>query len=183
MAEDLRRLLDNRPLKYAPELSLAERGRTWARRHPRLTTAGTVATVAAVALIALTTALAGVSGHLDRTRDRLGIFQARDRLRAHDEGTTQALTLVNTVIHREDLLRRGLEVCEEDLALYDPPPGTSRGASRLGAARPDERHRVAEDRRELLLLRRGPCHPRPRRPPDPSGGGSRGSTRPRPYPA
>ena len=156
LAEDLRRLLDDKPLRYAPELSLAECCRKWARRHPRLTTAGTVAAVAAVALITLATAFAGVSRHLNRTRDRLGIFQTRDRLAAHDAGTTEALTLVNTVIEREDLLRQGLAVCERTLALYDPPPGSARGKhpdwARLG---PDERRRVAEDRRELLLLAAG----------------------------
>jgi serine/threonine protein kinase/Flp pilus assembly protein TadD len=156
LAEDLRRLLDDRPLGFAPELSLAERGRKWARRHPRLTTAGTVAAVAAVALVALATAFAGVSRHLESTRDRLGRLQARDRLAAHDAGTTEALTLVNTVIQRADLLGRGLAVCERTLALYDPPPGSARGEHpdwwRLGL---EERRRVAEDRRELFLLAAG----------------------------
>ena len=156
LAEDLRRLLDNRPLRYARELSQTERCRKWARRHPRLTTAGTVAAVSAVVLCTLAMAFAGVSRHLHNTRDRLGALQARDRLAAHDAGTTEALTFVNTVIEREDLLRRGLAVCERTLALYDPPPGPSRREhpdwSRLG---PDERRRVALDRRELLVLAAG----------------------------
>jgi serine/threonine protein kinase/Tfp pilus assembly protein PilF len=156
LAEDLRRLLDDRPLGYAPELSQAERCRKWARRHPRLTAAGTVAAVAAVALVTLATAFAGVSRHLSRARDDLGILEARNRLAAHDAGTDEALTLVNTVIERQDLLRQGLAVCERTLALYDPPTGSARSAHpdwvRLS---PTERRRVAEDRRELLLLAAG----------------------------
>jgi serine/threonine protein kinase/Flp pilus assembly protein TadD len=156
LAEDLRRLLDDWPLRYAPELSQVERCRKWARRHPRLTTAGTVAALAAVALLTLATAFAGVSRHLSRTRDHLGILEARDRLAAHDAGTDEALTLVNTVIERQDLLRQGLAVCERTLALYDPPAGSARKEHpdwvRLA---PDQRRRVAEDRRELLLLAAG----------------------------
>jgi serine/threonine protein kinase/Tfp pilus assembly protein PilF len=156
LAEDLRRLLDDRPLRYAPELSQAERCRKWARRHPRLTTAGTVTAVAAVALIALGTAFAGASRHLSRTRDHLGMLQARNRLAAHDAGTDEALTLVNTVIERQDLVRQGLAVCARTLALYDPPAGAAGNehpdCARLGA---DERRRVAEDRRELLVLAAG----------------------------
>jgi serine/threonine protein kinase/Tfp pilus assembly protein PilF len=158
LAEDLRRLLEDRPLRYAPELSLAERGRKWARRHPRLTAAGTVTAVAGVALVTLATAVVGLSRHLESTRHHLGAFQARDRLAAHDAGTTEALTLVNTVIERDDLLHRGLAVCERTLALYDPPPGSAPAQAahpdwaRLG---PVERLRVAEDRRELLLLSAG----------------------------
>ena len=112
--------------------------------------------MSAVALITLAMAFAGVRRHLDNTRDRLGAFQSRDRLAAHDAGTVEALTLVNTVIEREDLLRQGLAVCERTLALYDPPLGPARGAhpdwARLS---PDEQRRVAEDRRELLLLAAG----------------------------
>src|SRR5262249_27342881 len=40
LAEDLRRFLDDLPLKYAPEPSRAERLRKWLRRHPRLTSSG-----------------------------------------------------------------------------------------------------------------------------------------------
>src|SRR5207248_4391524 len=50
LAEDLRRLLDDRPLLHAPELSRAERVQKWARRHPRLTSMSAVAGAAAVLL-------------------------------------------------------------------------------------------------------------------------------------
>ncbi len=41
LADDLRRLLEDRPLKYAPELSRVEQARKFARRHPRLASSAT----------------------------------------------------------------------------------------------------------------------------------------------
>ena len=43
LADDLRRFLDERPLKYAPELSRLDRVRKFFRRHPRLMTSGPAA--------------------------------------------------------------------------------------------------------------------------------------------
>src|SRR5262249_46619210 len=54
LAEDLRCLLEDRPLRYAPELSLIERGRKWTRRHPRLSWAGLITAVAACLLLGAT---------------------------------------------------------------------------------------------------------------------------------
>jgi serine/threonine protein kinase len=45
LADDLNRFLDHRPLRYAPELSRAERGRKWLRRNPRRTWAGVAAAI------------------------------------------------------------------------------------------------------------------------------------------
>jgi tetratricopeptide (TPR) repeat protein len=60
LQEDLERQLDDRPLLYAPEPSLRERARKWARRHPRLTSALTSSTtVAVVALVGLGALAAG----------------------------------------------------------------------------------------------------------------------------
>ncbi len=51
LGEDLRRHLENRRLRYAPDHSLVERVGKWARRHPRLLSGGMVATVAACLLL------------------------------------------------------------------------------------------------------------------------------------
>src|SRR5262249_20599193 len=56
LAEDLRRYLEDRPLKYAPELSWRERLAKWRRRHPRLAVSGWMA-VAATILLATSTAV------------------------------------------------------------------------------------------------------------------------------
>ncbi len=148
LAEDLRRFLDDRPLQHAPELSRVEQVRKFARRHPRLTSSGTVAAAAVVVLLAVGSVLAGF-------RDRLGAAQARDRLRAHELGTTQALCLINTVVDldNQEHLRLGLAICERTLELYLAPGGT------LGKDQPElvylsaaERLKLLEDRRELLML-------------------------------
>jgi serine/threonine protein kinase/tetratricopeptide (TPR) repeat protein len=52
LREDLQRQLDDRPLRFAPEPSLTERCRKWARRHPRLASPGGLGAVAAFVLAA-----------------------------------------------------------------------------------------------------------------------------------
>jgi serine/threonine protein kinase/tetratricopeptide (TPR) repeat protein len=146
LAEDLRRFLDDRPLKYAPELSRAERVHKFARRHPRLTSSGSIAAAAVAAVLAVGSALAGV-------HDRLGAAQARDRFQAHERGTNQALCLVNTVLDLEDNLREGVRLCEKTLHLYEVRRGKSwQDHPDIARLTPDERRRLAEDRRELLML-------------------------------
>jgi serine/threonine protein kinase/tetratricopeptide (TPR) repeat protein len=146
LAQDLRRFLDDRPLRHAPEPSRVERVHKWARRHPRLTSSGTVAAAALVLLSAGGFGLAAVHDHLADSR-------ARERRQAYEQGTVRALCLVNTVTDVSDHLREGLAVTEETLALYhvlDDPRWQERADwRRLTAA---ERARLAEDTRELLLL-------------------------------
>ena len=146
LADDLRRLLDDRPLKHAPELSRVEQVRKFVRRHPRLTSSGTVAGIAALVLLAVGSALAGVRNQLADTR-------ARDQVRAHDAGMLRALCLVNTRLDLQDHLREGIAACERTLALFGAPedPEWDRHPTWLRLA-PDDRRRLAEDRRELLLL-------------------------------
>jgi eukaryotic-like serine/threonine-protein kinase len=153
LAEDLRRFLEDRPLKYAPELSQAEQVRKWMRRHPRLTSSASVATVAALLLVVACVALAGVREHLASACRELEAKQARERLQAYEAGTEKALCLVNTVADLQDHLREGVEVCEETLALYgvlDRDDWQESPAwQRLDEG---DRQRLAEDTRELLLL-------------------------------
>ena len=156
LADDLRRFLEDRPLKYAPELSRVEQVRKFFRRHPRLRTAGPVA---AAALIGDPAGVLGADRSPrapGRGQHRLGAAQARERKRAHDAGTVRALCLVNTTLGRQDHLRQGIAVCEQTLALYHPPDGRPCEEhpdwTRLA---PAERRQLAEDRRELLLLLAG----------------------------
>jgi serine/threonine protein kinase/predicted Zn-dependent protease len=146
LADDLRRLLEDRPLKHAPELSRAEQARKFARRHPRLTSSTMVAGAAAILLLAIGSALAA-------SRSQLADSRIRDLVREHDAGVMRALCLVNTRLDMQDHLREGIAACERTLALFGAPedPDWDRHSAwhRLGTA---ERRRVAEDRRELLLL-------------------------------
>jgi tetratricopeptide (TPR) repeat protein len=153
LVEDLTRFLEDRPLRHAPELSVAERAAKWLRRHPRLTSSGTVATAAALLLALAAGALVLAQRHLEATREQAARAAVRERQRAAVAGTEQALCLVNTTTDVQDHLRRGVGVCEQTLALFhvldrddwqDDPDW-----ARLDA---DEQRRLAEDTRELLLL-------------------------------
>ncbi|MFL5331254.1 MAG: protein kinase domain-containing protein [Gemmataceae bacterium] len=53
LAEDLNRQLNHLPLLHAPEPSWPVRFQKWRRRHPRLTSSGSVAAIAAMCLVAL----------------------------------------------------------------------------------------------------------------------------------
>ena len=64
LADDLRRFLEDRPLKYAPELSRLEQARKFLRRHPRLTTSGSVLAAALMVLLVVGAALVGTRSHL-----------------------------------------------------------------------------------------------------------------------
>ena len=156
LADDLRRFLDDRPLRYAPELSRVDRVRKFVRRHPRLTTSGSILMVAMGVLVVVVVALIAARSHLAEASTRLGKAQAEERKRAHDAGAVRALCLVNTILGRQDHLRQGIAVCEQTLALYQLPDGTRCQEHpdwmRLSA---EERHQLAEDRRELLLLLAG----------------------------
>ena len=146
LADDLRRLLEDRPLKHAPELSRTEQARKFVRRHPRLTSSATVAGIAALAMLAVGSVLAGVRNQLADTR-------ARDHVRAHDAGILRALCLVHTRLDLRDHLREGIAACERTLALFGAPddPAWDQHPAWLRIEEEDRR-RIAEDRRELLLL-------------------------------
>ena len=146
LADDLRRLLDDRPLKHAPELSRAERARKFARRHPRLASAGTVAGAAALVLLAVGSALAAA-------RSQLADAKVRDLVRAHDAGVMRALCLVNTRVDLRDHLREGIAACERTLALLGGAgPGEEMTHPAWARLAVGDRRRLAEDRRELLQL-------------------------------
>jgi serine/threonine protein kinase/tetratricopeptide (TPR) repeat protein len=146
LAEDLRRFLDDRPLRHAPELSWKERAGKWARRHPRLASSGSMAALAAALLVVIGITLFGIWLQLEAAQDR-------ERQQAFDAGTTRALCLVNTTSDLEDHLRRGVPVCEETLALYgvlEWDDWQEHGAWRRLSA--EDRQRLAEEVRELLVV-------------------------------
>ncbi len=153
LSADLRRFLEDLPLKYAPELSQVERMGKWFRRHPRLTSSASVAAVAAVLLAGAAFGLVGVRQHLADTQKQLEVSQDGDRKRAYEAGTQRALCLVNTTVDLRDHQRQGQEACQQTLALYgilDREDWQAQPAwQRLTS---EERLRLGEDARELLLL-------------------------------
>jgi hypothetical protein len=156
LADDLRRFLEDRPLRHAPEPSRVERVRKFFRGHPRLTAVAPIAITAVVLLLGVGAALAGTRAYLAQTQDRLGQASARERLQRHDAGVTRALCLVNTAIDMEANLRQGIVVCQETLGLFAPTAEyASPNRSEWTRLSPADRLRVAEDRRELLMLLAG----------------------------
>ncbi len=160
LAEDLRRFLDDRSLKYAPELSRAEQARKWVRRHPRLGAAAAVALAASLLLAGAGAALATIHAHLSDARRRLGGTEeqlteakARQQRQALLEAVPRARGLVHTITPQEDHLRRGAAFCEAALAPYRAIEDANWQTTPLYARLDDgERRRSAEDVRELLLL-------------------------------
>jgi serine/threonine protein kinase/tetratricopeptide (TPR) repeat protein len=156
LAQDLKCFLQDQPLKYAPELSRRERIRKWIRRHPRLTSSGSVAAAAALLLLAGAAAFAGVREHLTRTKEELAVSQALDRKRAYQDGSLRVLCLVNTTTDLEDHLQQGLELCEKTLGLYGVlERGEWEEDPDWRRLDPEDRRQLAEDTRELLLLLAG----------------------------
>ncbi|MCI0462727.1 MAG: serine/threonine-protein kinase, partial [Gemmataceae bacterium] len=156
LAEDLRRLVDDRPLRFAPELSWTERIRKWARRHPRLAAAGSVAAAATLLLTASAGLVVSIQGQLQAAQaqaEKAQGAQAHQRKQDFQTKTVRALCLVNTATDLQDHVREGLEVCEQALGLYhileredwqEHPDWT-----RLNET---EQLNLAADARELLLL-------------------------------
>lgn len=152
LAEDLRCLLEDQPLRHALELSYRERLRKWIRRHPRLTSAGSVALAAGLLLGGTLVAATSIQRHLNQVENELRTEQANDRKRAFENGTVRALCLVNTTQPFQDHLHQGLATCEDTLNLYGLLEGDHWQQPADWARFPDEvRRALAEDARELLL--------------------------------
>ncbi|MDY3561798.1 tetratricopeptide repeat protein [Gemmata sp. JC673] len=97
LREDIDRHLANRPLKFAPEPSVRERARKWARRHPRLTSS---ASVAAVAGVVLTLVVGAAVYSRERTRD----VEARGRFADHQAAFRDAQSFLDDQTRSEGRL-------------------------------------------------------------------------------
>jgi serine/threonine protein kinase/lipoprotein NlpI len=156
LAEDLHRLLEDRPLRHAPELSWRERAGKWARRHPRLTASSVVAAAAALLLVTGANVLLGTRARLTAAQARAFEAEgaeAREQKKLFDEGHQRALCLVNTTTDTPDYLCRGLAECERTLALYGVLDRDDWQAQPLWQRLPaQDQARLAEEARDLLVL-------------------------------
>ncbi|MAT73375.1 MAG: hypothetical protein CMJ58_28155 [Planctomycetaceae bacterium] len=104
LAEDLRRHLNHRPLRYAANSSLVERLSKWTRRHPRASSGGTIAAAAAVVLTAA--ALLGLR------------WSAADRFEEFQNALPQARSALTVAEADPQLIQQGIEFGKQTLAGY-----------------------------------------------------------------
>jgi serine/threonine protein kinase/Tfp pilus assembly protein PilF len=148
-AEDLRRFLEDRPLRYAPELSWRERAAKWTRRNPRLATA---IPVSAAAVLALALGAAVWRQTADKLEQAEGAH-AREVFHAFRSGADQARCLVNTATDFGDQVQNGAAVCERTLGMFGVLDDEHWQDGRLFRKLDlDQQQSAAEDARELLLL-------------------------------
>ena len=146
LAEDLRRFLDNLPMKHCPEPSVRERVGKFARRHPRLFGATSIGLITIVLLGVLGGLLALVYD------DMLGLG-ARVRYRMFDQNYTEIQFLLNTAGHSNEHLKTGIAKAAGTLAqLSVETNAPARWGDWVGRLAPEERQRLREQVVELIML-------------------------------
>jgi tetratricopeptide (TPR) repeat protein len=146
LLEDIERHRARRPLRHAPNRSVAERLRKWRRRHPALAAAGVVAAVAGVAVAALAALFAARGQDIER------LEAAQDWQEFRTETRAAQLGIYARVGERDELVR-GMAACRRALDRYhvldDPDWRTRPAFARLST---EQQARVTEDIADLLLL-------------------------------
>jgi serine/threonine protein kinase/Tfp pilus assembly protein PilF len=146
LAEDLRRQLDDLPLKFAPEPNLRERLRKWGRRHPRASSSVTIGVVATMLMASI--AAAGWS-----LRERYERSAARLKRQEFSRDFRDCQVLLNTAGPTSHL-GLGVDAADRLLASY----GVARGGRWLLAAAvrrlpAGERTALVRDIVELIQMR------------------------------
>ena len=147
-AEDLRRFLDDQPLKYTSEPTSLGRVRKWLRRNPWATGASTVGTVGLALIIGLSGATMSISNHLKNVSARL-------RLKGFESRFPECQFLLNTVGGPTESLGRGITLAEETLEqagiTLDPTDNRSVGGW-LDVLPIEEQGEIRRDLAEVILL-------------------------------
>jgi serine/threonine protein kinase/Tfp pilus assembly protein PilF len=147
LAEDLRRLLDDRPLKHAPELSTRERLKKWARRHPWTTSSSTIGGAALGAVAACGMIAWSLADHLESSR-------ARDRFAAFSRRFQECQLLLNTLSGPVERLDQGIVKADEALRAYHVgEPGDWRRSPDVRRLDARQRQTLCEAVSELVQLR------------------------------
>ena len=145
LVEDLESHLADLPLRHAPEPWFRERGRKWLRRHPRLA-AGSVLAVVAAVVVVLGALYAAKARRLTRA-------ETAETRRLFTDDLRRARFLLGGPVPGADELTEGTATARRALARYNLLDGAawdSRPA--FVVLPPDERDRLRNDIRELLLL-------------------------------
>jgi eukaryotic-like serine/threonine-protein kinase len=156
LAEDLNRLLDDRPLRFAPELSRVDRVRKWCRRHPRLAAAGPVAAAALAALCLGGSIL--VEAQI-QVREAAAVARVAADARARDTkvqfetAARKARYLLNTTTASGEQSAAGLEECKRALGYYGVLAGDGWEDHDDWLRLPEaDRQSLREDVRDLVVL-------------------------------
>ena len=160
LAEDLRRFLEDLPMKHCPEPSLRKRLGKWARRHPGLCGSTTIALVASVLLGLMTVSIMLVyDGMLD--------LAARMKLQAFDRGFIDSQFLLNVAGRNDEFLKKGTRTARKLLGQVGIADETTAGraggrraqdagqklpAQWLLRLKPEEARRLRRQIVELLIL-------------------------------
>ncbi|MGZ3319034.1 MAG: serine/threonine-protein kinase, partial [Isosphaeraceae bacterium] len=160
LAEDLRRFLEDLPMKHCPEPSLRERLGKWARRHPGLCGSTTIALVALVLLGLMTVSIMLVyDGMLD--------LAARMKLQAFDHGLIDSQFLLSVAGRNDEFLKKGTRTARKLLGQVGIADETTAGRAGARRARdagqklpaqwllrlePEEAPRLRRQIVELLIL-------------------------------
>ena len=148
LAEDLRRFLDDQPLKYTSEPSLQGRLAKWARRNPRATGASTVGLVGMAVVLSLCVVAWSVTHHMTH-------ISARLKLNGFETRFAECQFLLNTVGGPAESLGRGITLADDALAeagvtLQTKHDQTSGGW--LEILPPSDQKEIRDDLAELILL-------------------------------
>ena len=160
LAEDLRRFLEDLPMKHCPEPSLRERLEKWARRHPGLCGSTTIALAALVLLGLMTVSIMLVyDGMLD--------LAARMKLQAFDRGFIDSQFLLSVAGRNDEFLKKGTRTARKLLGQVGIADETTAGRAGGRRARdagqklpaqwllrlePEEARRLRRQIVELLIL-------------------------------
>jgi eukaryotic-like serine/threonine-protein kinase len=147
LAEDLRRFLDDRPLKFAPEPSLTERVAKWARRNPKITGATPVAVISITLIVLIGSAAWTLSHHLQQVSARL-------KVRVFERSFLESQFLLNIANGPAKDVGRGIGLAEDAIlqAGVGQGAGNDRSGSWLKVLEPDEQDQMRGDLAELILL-------------------------------
>ena len=151
LAEDLRRLLDDLPLKHAPEPSLRERLEKFFRRNPGLTSSTSVSLIALAIVCCTGSAAWVVWGHWRAASARLMLDDFR-------RDFTRCQVLLNASPGQDgpdaEQLARGLDLANKALERFEVPQlGDAWDEGPMARALTDgARRELAEQVAELILL-------------------------------
>ncbi len=146
LAEDLRRFLEDWPMKHCPEPSYRERMGKFARRHPGLCGTTSIALISLVLLVAMGTAVVFTMGAVRN-------LAVRFQLQRFDRDFTQTQFLLNTAGASDEHLADGVAKAREcliDLGL--PADGPAHLSGWIHGLAADEQGRVRQQAVELIML-------------------------------